>query len=152
MSIWFFTTRQDALDDFSLFIDLETYLQRPSVHWFILEKKVLRTKARKREEGGTERWAEGHGEKGWSLLWSSARSVERMGRVRSAPLLSSRSENHTCRQSRPHLEPSSSYLLCSLRTPGAINQPCVNPAPPTPPPWLHPYPCKANPQVCPPYC
>lgn len=62
------------------------------------------------------------------------------GMVGSAPLLSSQSENHTCRQTRPHLEPSSTYLHRSHRVPEAINHPvCVNSAPNAPlPPQFHP--------------
>lgn len=63
------------------------------------------------------------------------------GMAGSAPLLSSQSENHTCRQTRSHLELSSTYLHCSLRVPEAINHPvCVKPAT-----QFHPYLSKANP-------
>lgn len=69
------------------------------------------------------------------------------GMVGSIPLLSSQSENHTCRPTRPHLEPSSTYPPCSLRLPEAINHTvCVKPAT-----QFHPFPSKAIPQVYTPF-
>ena len=92
----------------------------------------------KRESGRrTERWPVGHGEKCCSLLWSSAQRVERKGWVGSAPLLSSKSGNRTCKQSRA-TSAALVYLsaLVSLGLPQAINHPvCEKPA--ANPPRLH---------------
>lgn len=138
-------SRQDALNNFPLWnynltIILDTRLQSPSMHWFIQKKRCLKKKGLEESGWSTEQQIEGQRVKCWSLLWSSAQRVERLGSVGSAPLLSSQSWNHTCRQSRSHLEPLSTYLLCSLNPTEAINHlVCVNPAPNPLPPKFHPY-------------